>query len=611
MKRTFAGILLLFFTTLTIAQPRVKLDTFATGVTRAVVITNDRYSPHLYVVSQNGRIFVYDSLGTRLDTFLDITDRVLLSGEQGLLGLSFHPNYNSNGYFYVNYTKKTDGATRISRFKVSSNPNRALSDSEVVILTYAQPFTNHNGGDIHFGPDGFLYISSGDGGSGGDPNNNGQNKNTYLGKLLRINVNSGSPYAIPPTNPFVGQPSVKEEIWSNGLRNPWRFSFDRLNGNMWIADVGQNAKEELNFQKASNPGGGNYGWRCYEADQGYNTSGCGPASSYIAPIYAYGHNSNGGFAIIGGYVYRGAKYPEMFGYYVFTDYTTGNFWITKNTGDTAFSTTRTQKIVSGISAFGEDRNGELFLTNVDNGLVYKLREVCSGFTAGISSSLNPCFPQQNGSITLSIAGANGTPSIVWSNGDSATTTISSLNAGNYVVTIRDAAGCVRQDSTVLSVDTLARPIITQNSNILSTTAGFSAYRWFLNLVEMPGRTSDTLQVSASGNYRVEVTDAQGCQSTSNNFGYVASGLFQQAKLSQFHIWPNPADHQLHLDLAATDTYLYGYELRNETGQMVMKQLINNKQYRETVSLSRLPRGLYILTVKLGDDSEVSQQVILQ
>ena len=219
MKR-FSFLSLLFLATLSFAQPRIKLDTFATGIVAPVVVTNDRYSPKIYVVSQAGRIFVYDSLGTRLDTFLNITDRVQFGGEQGLLGLTFHPNYNSNGYFYVNYTKKTDGATRISRFKVSGNPNRAIADSEVVILSYTQPFTNHNGGDIHFGPDGYLYISSGDGGSGGDPNNNGQNKNTYLGKLLRIDVNSGNPYAIPPSNPFVGQSNVKTEIWAYGLRNP-------------------------------------------------------------------------------------------------------------------------------------------------------------------------------------------------------------------------------------------------------------------------------------------------------------------------------------------------------------------------------------------------------
>jgi glucose/arabinose dehydrogenase len=372
MKKKFipaAGLLMLCLSA--IAQPKIKLDTFATNVNKPVVVTNDRNTSKMYVVSQDGRIFVFDSNGTRLDTFLNIIDRVLVSSEQGLLGLTFHPNYASNGYFYVNYTKKNDGATRISRFKVSANPNRAIADSEVVILTYAQPFANHNGGDVQFGPDGYLYISSGDGGLGGDPNNNGQNKNSFLGKILRIDVNSGSPYAVPPSNPFVGQSNVKEEIWSYGLRNPWRFSFDRQTHDLFIGDVGQDAVEEIDFL-ATGASGANFGWSCYEGNSVYAAANCTQPITHTVPIFTVAHPT--AESITGGYVYRGTDVPTWQGVYFFGDYVTGRMWVMQNTG--TWTSAELPQTTFGVSSFGEDESGELYVLDYQfegsNSALYRL-----------------------------------------------------------------------------------------------------------------------------------------------------------------------------------------------------------------------------------------------
>src|SRR5690606_21188454 len=230
-------------------------------------------------------------------------------GERGLLGLAFAPDYETSGRFYVNYTNP-NGNTVIARYTVSENPNVANSTG-TVLLTIEQPFSNHNGGSIHFGPDGYLWIGMGDGGSAGDPNNNGQNKNSLLGKMLRIDV-SGESYTSPSDNPFVGTDGA-DEIWSYGLRNPWKFSFDRETGDVWIADVGQNAVEEINRQPSITEGI-NYGWRCYEGNSPYQTSGCAAQETMTFPVATYNH-PGGRCSVTGGFVYRGENYPNLSGKY--------------------------------------------------------------------------------------------------------------------------------------------------------------------------------------------------------------------------------------------------------------------------------------------------------
>lgn len=342
----------------------IALQSFGTGFASPVDIENCGDS-RLFVVEQDGLIRILNSNGTINPTpFLNITTLTNQSGEQGLLGLAFHPNYSTNGLFYINYTN-TSGNTVIARYSVDSgNPNLA-NTTGTILLTVTQPFSNHNGGTLKFGSDGYLYIGMGDGGSGGDPGNRAQNINELLGKMLRIDVNSGTPYGIPPTNPYVGITGA-DEIWAIGLRNPWKFSFDRQTGDLWIADVGQNQYEEVNRATASESGL-NYGWRCYEGNTAYNTAGCGAQSTMKSPLFTTNH-TNGFCSITGGYVYRGTQYPNFQGKYFFSDYCKAQIGSSDGLGNVSFSATFSG---NNFVSFGEDANGELYVASI-NGTIYKL-----------------------------------------------------------------------------------------------------------------------------------------------------------------------------------------------------------------------------------------------
>lgn len=351
----------------------LELESFASGFNRPVNIKHAG-DDRLFVVEQDGIIKIVNSDGTVETTnFLDIDNIVgSIGNEQGLLGLAFHPNFATNGYFFVNYTNNS-GDTVISRFsRIGVDPTIADPNSELIILTYSQPYTNHNGGELQFGPDGYLYISSGDGGSGGDPQNNSQNLNSLLGKLLRIDVNNSSasnPYAIPADNPFVGNASARDEIWAYGLRNPWKFSFDSANDDLWIADVGQNAREEIN-QIASTAAGLNYGWRCYEGNSSYNLSGCPSSSTMTFPVSEYSH-SGGRCSITGGYVYRGSTYPNLVGSYLFGDVCSQEIGYLKFENGSWNSTF--ESFSGNWVAFGEDINGELYVSNL-SGSIFKISD---------------------------------------------------------------------------------------------------------------------------------------------------------------------------------------------------------------------------------------------
>ncbi|MCA9981605.1 MAG: PQQ-dependent sugar dehydrogenase, partial [Anaerolineales bacterium] len=325
----------------------------------------------LFITQQHGVINIIQNGQVLPDPFLYIEQRVNSDGyEQGLLGLAFHPDYVNNGRFFVNYTRG-DGATVIAEFAVDpANPNRALPESERVLLTIAQPYRNHNGGQLKFGPDGYLYIGTGDGGSADDPPNNGQRTDTLLGKMLRIDVNNdnGDPYAIPADNPFVADSAVRDEIWATGLRNPWRFSFDRETGDLYIADVGQNMWEEINFQPAASTGGENYGWRIFEASHCYlddcSTPGLTP------PIFEYNHEG-GHCSVTGGYVYRGEAHPDLYGNYFLADYCSGQLWRMVQT-ENGWNTAVINNVGFLVSSFGEDASGELYIIDQGAGAVYRL-----------------------------------------------------------------------------------------------------------------------------------------------------------------------------------------------------------------------------------------------
>ena len=345
----------------------IELEDFADGFSSPLALKNAG-DERLFVVEQGGVIKIVDLNGVVNTTpFLDIQSIVNAGGERGLLGLAFHPEYQANGRFFVHYSNSS-GDTQISEFSVStSNPDIANPNSEVMLLTVSQPFSNHNGGTIAFGPqDGYLYIGLGDGGGGGDTNNNAQNPTLLIGKLLRIDIDTqsgGNNYGIPSDNPFIGDPNTRDEIWALGLRNPFRFTMDPETNSIWIGDVGQNAREEVNRASLSQAGL-NYGWRCYEGNAPFNTSGCPDESELTFPIFDY--SWNGGGSVIGGYVYRGDLYADLQDVYVF-----GDIDGMISTLDIDDNYINQGQFPGTWVAFGQDINKELYSVNL-GGSIFKI-----------------------------------------------------------------------------------------------------------------------------------------------------------------------------------------------------------------------------------------------
>jgi hypothetical protein len=344
-----------------------------------LVTANDRTN-RFFVVQQYGIISTFENIpGVNTHkVFLDISDRVSPSGDElGLLGLTFHPNFPDSGYFYVNYTSSKSGSLRsyIARYTVSAaNPDSALRESEIILLTVDQPYTNHNGGKLAFGPDGYLYIGFGDGGSANDPENRAQNLTTIFGKILRIDVNksgAGLQYSIPPTNPFYKNSlGDREEIYAYGIRNPWKFSFDPVTGKLWLGDVGQDTREEVDIVVK----GGNYGWRLKEGFlcNPVTNPVCQDTAGLMSPVWDYPHN-NGSAAITGGYVYRGTAIPSLSGKYIFGDYVTRNTWALAYDGIHSASITPLTTESYSISTFGIDTSGEIYLCSYSSsGRIFKL-----------------------------------------------------------------------------------------------------------------------------------------------------------------------------------------------------------------------------------------------
>lgn len=326
----------------------------------------------IFIVGLEGTVRIISG-GTILPVpFLDISGDSIpnTTGERGLLSLVFHPGYDgvSNRYFFIYYC--VPSGVRITRFQTAvGNPDITDETTGTVLLTIDEPVGGHNGAKLHFGPDGNLYFATGDGGGSNDPTNEAQNGNSLLGKMIRINVdNFTTPpyYSIPIDNPYVSDPLVRDEVFAIGFRNPWRWSFDRLNNDVWIADVGEGAREEINYRTLATSGGINYGWRCYEGTEPNNTTGCLPQSSYISPIFEYEHNSStGGFSVTGGYVYRGSEFGAMYGYYICSDFISGNAWLIKPNGSGGWNVSQQNYVLGGnlpkfITSFGEDENGVLY-----------------------------------------------------------------------------------------------------------------------------------------------------------------------------------------------------------------------------------------------------------
>jgi len=355
--------------------PTIALEPVFTSFQSPIYVTHASreapWLPRLFIVEKRGRIYMVENGLVQPAPFLDITDRVgSQASEQGLLSVAFPPDFAISGLFYVNYTDQS-GDTVVARYRLSeSAPEQADPNSEQEILRISQPAGNHNGGQLQFGPDGYLYIGMGDGGQAGDPWGNAQNPGTLLGKMLRVNVTRAETYTVPGDNPSLDWPSARPEIWALGLRNPWRFAFDRATGDLYIADVGQNTYEEVNFQPADRPGGENYGWDLMEGNHCFEPAvNCDPGKLAL-PVAEYDHSQ--GCSITGGYVYRGDRYPQLVGVYLFGDFCSGNIWGLRKEVSGEWAMALLLKTNVNISSFGEDATGEIYVVGYSDGTIYHL-----------------------------------------------------------------------------------------------------------------------------------------------------------------------------------------------------------------------------------------------
>ncbi len=429
MKQLFLSILICTSTGLFAQTPTVVLTQVAnitTSPTNKITCITHCGDARLFFTEAPGRIKFFDPYAvggvTTATTFLNIVSRVKSTGnEQGLLGLAFAPDYATSGRFYVNYTNQTGtGNTTVSRFTVSSDPNAGDAASEEILFTVTQPYSNHNGGNIAFGPDGYLYIGMGDGGSAGDPSGNGQNGATRLGKMLRIDVSGATGYSIPPTNPFLeAGDNILDEIWAIGVRNPWRYSFDRLTGDLWIGDVGQDTYEEVDFIQAPDTGGQNYGWKCREGLHSFSSSCTAP--NRTDPVFEYQHGATNGCSITGGFVDRGNLYASLYGRYFVTDYCSGRIWsLIPNGNGLATSTDHGVYVTNSFTTFGEDAYGEVYLAQ-QTGKINRLTSpdgspmalinadgdlaICQGETRTFKTGYNPLLTYQWYKDDVAITGA--------------------------------------------------------------------------------------------------------------------------------------------------------------------------------------------------------------
>lgn len=612
MKNVFCIVLCAISISLKAQVPTLTLTQVGSGFTRVTTLANAG-DDRLFVCEKAGVIkFFRPYVGTTSTTFLNINSRVVNissdSDERGLLGLAFDPNYQQNGRFYVNYINNS-GNTVIARYTVSATDSNAGNfDSEQILLTITQPYTNHNGGCMAFGPDGYLYIGMGDGGSGGDPQNYAQNPNSLLGKMLRLDVSgNGATYAIPADNPFTSandpNNTIRDEIWAIGVRNPWRWSFDRVTGDLWIADVGQNLYEEVNFQPSLSTGGENYGWRCYEANNTYNTTGCLAQSNYAFPIYNYTHTS-GGCSITGGYVYRGNVYNDVFGRYFFTDYCDGVIRGIIPNGSGGFTNQSHGTFVQfQYTAFGEDTYGEVYIAQ-QSGVISRLTiaaslpraeisasgplTICSGDNLILSTGNNPLLSYQWTKDGIALPTANGAA-------------FSPLQSGVYAVNVTNTAGTATSQEINVIVNPLPEVAIEGlNSNYCQfneqvpltlipeggTLSGIG--------VNVLNSTFDPVQAGI-GVFEVNYsfTDLNGCTNNSVASVTVEACVGNESlQNDQISIVPNPFDHTL--TIRTQETGMQHIELINALGQIIYQGAYQGPSVQ--LETRYLPQGIYFLTL---------------
>ncbi len=584
------------------SQPAIGFETIATGFTLPLAIENAG-DERLFVVEQGGLIkILHDDLS--ITTFLDITDRVgTMFNEQGLLGLAFHPDYILNGYFYVNYTDLL-GDTHISRF--SRDPldaDLADPDSELNLIFADQPAPNHNGGCLKFGPDGYLYIFLGDGGGAGH-NRSQDITDNLLGKILRIDVDGGTPYAIPPDNPFVGI-TGDDEIWAIGLRNPWRNSFDRLTGDLWIGDVGAGLWEEIDVIPSGSTDFYNFGWKCYEGFVDFEFTVCDSiVPDFDFPVFVYSHSGEeSGHAVTGGYIYRGTDFPNLYGKYIFCDYLSGNFWTLEPDGAGGYISQFHGLIKERLTSFGEDMNGELYACNNFTGEIVRLIDPCDNADVPkyVTDASAPTI--DNGAIDISVTGGTPPYTYLWSTGDT-TEDISGLSAGTYTVTITDSIGCIIIDSTtVINLCNAATGIVTTPSAtsvfINWDDVGANGYKVYYKPAGPGPLTQVNTAVSSislsgltpSTNYLFRIKNkcpgAPGIFSTNGTF--TTSPLKESVEsLNAINVFPNPNNGKFMVEGITGKTEINVYNL---SGYLLKNISITSNS---ELDLGDLPNGIYVM-----------------
>lgn len=575
-------------------KPDIVLENFATGFSSPTAIRNDGVNEKLYVVQQNGEIYIVDQDGEKQPApFLNITSKVLSGGERGLLGMAFHPDFQNNRLFVVNYTRKNDGATIIATYKATpENTSLADPNSEKILLTITQPFTNHNGGDLHFGADGYLYIGMGDGGSGGDPSNYAQNPQSLLGKMLRIHLDTDSTYAIPADNPYAQSTTHRKEIWAMGVRNPWRFSFDRLNDDLWIADVGQSAREEVNVARSPRTGGENYGWRCYEGEQIYNNSGCASASAYTSPVFTYNRTTaTGGQSITGGYVYRGSQHPDLYGYYVCADYISRNFWLLRQE-EGELEVILKNNVLGGVTSFGEDIHGELYAVSM-NGNIYRVGSKCSDLRiANVFITPTSCPGEPDGKILVAMANTSAEYDYLWDNGYTFPE-IANVDTGWYHIRISDDQGCVLTDSFEVKSSKAVPEIIRSGDSLRTDLRG--EYQWYVNDTAIMGANDFYLVPEMNGSYQVEVVDDSSCVLLSDKFEWNINLLESRFFPEDVKVFPNPANDLVTI-MAPEDLRLQQATIRifDANGRVVFEE--HHRELSRPVSFAAFPSGQYFIKI---------------
>lgn len=568
-------------------DPELAFVLSADGFSQPVDVTGSgEGSNRLFVVEKRGRVKVMDhSTGdVQADLYLDLSEQVLSNSERGLLGIAFHPDFATNGYFYVNYISDgtgtpSSGQTVISRFQaVPANATTVDIATETVLLTISQPASNHNAGDLAFGPDGYLYIPTGDGGFGGDPDENSLDPQSLLGKMLRIDVDNTDPgleYAIPANNPFVGDPSTRDEIWALGLRNPWRISFDRETGDLWIGDVGQGQREEIDFQPAISAGGQNYGWDCregtlaYTGSTGDNDNHCDPNTTYTEPLADYDRGNMGGRSITGGFVYRGTDASDLVGYYVLADYADDRFFlITPEEVDVNNrSSARTlvpQPPIAGapgsVSSFGEDDDGNLYVLSLFDG---ELSKVTTQLALPVTLT------------TWTAEALDKTVALKW-------TTTAEENTANFVLE-RSADGT--EFSTLATV-----PAIGNSTE------------------EEQYEFTDEQPLNGYSYYRLLQRDLDGQEEVFR----VRTVFFQDGPTVEPTLSPNPTNGEFIVELPGTERQqIVNISVYDATGRQVYERLriVNGDRRRLVQQLPEVAAGLYRVLIEVDGTSFTKSLIV--